>query len=74
MHNVYDGKVFCFDCNNDVSSGSTSAMHVGNCVIGDNITVTGNISHRIDINKFLNPLNIGVDNGNAYIYVRVCIL
>ena len=65
------GKFFCFDCNHNLTS-YIHTMHVGNCVIGDN--VTGNVSQTIGINKFLNPLNIGVDYANAVIYVRVCIL
>ena len=71
LHNVYDGKVFCFDCSHSISS--SYKMHVGNCVIGDNITVTS-ATMTIAINKFLNPLNIGVDNANSEIYVHVCIL
>ena len=73
LHNVYDGKVFCFDCNHDIADGMyTHTIHVGNCVIGDNITKTIN-EETIVINKFLNPLNIGVV-GNVHILVRVCII
>ena len=73
LNKVYDGKGFGFDVNHDYSVSSCT-MHIGNCVIGDNITtVTGDYTQWVPFNKFLNPVYIGIDASLA-MSVHVCIL